>query len=117
MRNYKIRHPEKFIRTETHHGYTGEYYNRIRRKAMEKIGGFKCSNCGCTSEKILEINHTNGGGAKEYKQKGSKTVYRDIIKNRVDLTKYNVLCKVCNSLHYTETILGVKGHTVIWKPN
>jgi hypothetical protein len=44
-------------------------YNKIRKLAFEKLGGCKCCNCGCDKYELLEINHINGGGAKEMKEK------------------------------------------------
>ena len=49
------------------------------------------------------------------KTRQNRQLYRDIAKGRVELSEYNVLCRVCNALHYIQAILGVKGHQVIWK--
>lgn len=91
-----------------------DYWNRIRNAAVEKIGGFRCANCGCEIKKILEVNHIDGGGRQELRTKNRAQLYRDIVNGKVDISKYNMLCKVCNGLHYVEMILGIKGHKVIW---
>lgn len=65
---------------------------------------------------LLEINHINGGGRAMAKTRQNRPLYRDIAKGRVELSEYNVLCRVCNALHYIQSILGVKGHRVTWKP-
>lgn len=91
-----------------------DYLQKVRRKAMDILGGAKCANCGCDNLKILEINHLNGGGHKELQVRRGTRLQQDIIKGRVDISKFNVLCRICNSLHYVETLLGIKGHRVNW---
>lgn len=86
----------------------------IRELAMEKLGGARCINCGCTEKSILEINHISGGGRIDFKKKSPNKHYRDIARGVADLKEYNVLCKICNIHHYVETILGIKGFTVIY---
>ena len=92
-----------------------EQHQKVREKAIERLGGKICSNCGCNDFTILEINHINGGGRKALKIKQNRQLYRDIMNDKVDLSEYNVLCRVCNALHYVEEILGVKGHQVLWR--
>ena len=92
-----------------------EQHRRLREKAIELLGGKKCANCGCDDFSLLEINHLKGGGHAEQKIKSHRQLCRDIIKARVNLSEYNVLCRVCNALHYVEDILGIKGHKVIWR--
>ena len=92
-----------------------EQHKLVRQRAMERLGGSKCSNCGCDDFSILEINHIKGGGRKELKAKQNRQLYRDIMNDKVDLSEYNVLCRVCNALHYVQEILGVKGHQISWR--
>lgn len=87
----------------------------VRENAMERLGGKKCCNCGCDDFSILEINHINGGGRKELKGKQNRQLYRDIVNDKVNLDEYNVLCRICNALHYVAQILGIKGHQVLWR--
>ena len=82
---------------------------------MNKIGGQKCVNCGCDIVEILEINHKDGGGRQEIIGKSNKEYLRDIIYDKVDTSKYDVRCRVCNALHYVEELKGIKGHKVIWE--
>lgn len=81
---------------------------------MDMLGGPKCANCGCDEKSILEINHINGGGNKELRDRDKTMLYRDIIKGRRDLSEFNILCRPCNMLHYVANILGIKGHKIIW---
>jgi hypothetical protein len=94
-----------------------EQHRRVRENAMEVLGGKRCANCGCDEVSLLEINHINGGGRAiaKMRQRQNRQLYRDIAKGRVELSDYNVLCRVCNALHYIQVILGVKGHQVTWK--
>ena len=82
---------------------------------MEQLGGKQCCNCGCDDFSILEINHINGGGRKALKIASNRQLYLNIVKDRVNLKEYNVLCRVCNALHYVQDILGVEGHKVLWR--
>lgn len=92
-----------------------EQHKLVRERAIERLGGKQCANCGCDEFSILEINHINGGGRKALKIKQNRQLYRDIMNDKVDLNEYNVLCRVCNALHYVQEILGVKGHKILWR--
>lgn len=92
-----------------------EQHKKVREKAMEKLGGKLCANCRCNDFSILEINHINGGGRKALKRTQNRQLYWQIVNDKVDLNEYNVLCRVCNALHYVQDILGIEGHTVSWR--
>ena len=92
-----------------------EQHRRVREKAMDVLGGKRCANCGCDEFDLLEINHINGGGRATSKTRQRRQLYRDIVKGTVNLSDYNILCRVCNALHYVQDILGVKGHKIKWK--
>lgn len=91
------------------------YYKKLKRRVVEMLGGPRCNKCGCTVEKILEINHVNGGGQRELKNGSSIRIYRRIARGDFRPGEFNLLCRVCNALHYVKKLLGIKGHTVIWK--
>lgn len=93
-----------------------EQHQRVRARAMDRIGGRRCANCGCDEFSLLEINHINGGGRVAAKTRQSRQLYRDIINGKVELNGYNVLCRICNAFHYVRDILNVKGHKVTWRP-
>lgn len=92
-----------------------EQHKRVRESAMEKLGGKVCSNCGCDQISILEINHVFGGGRKALRETQNRQLYRAIVNDKVNLNEYNVLCRVCNALHYVDDVLGIKGHQVLWR--
>jgi hypothetical protein len=112
MREYRAKLKRLGIRRSWN---SPDYYRNLRLRVMEVLGGPQCVNCGCTNIKILEINHRKGGGSQESSQgKRLRQMYRDIIYGRVRRSRYNVLCKVCNALHYVRDILKIKGHAVTW---
>jgi hypothetical protein len=119
MRLYMIAYRQKLmaegrIDREKQHQYDKKAHRRLRAKVFETLGGAQCSNCGCDVFEILEVNHINGGGCQELKTKQTRQLYRDIIHERVEQNDYNVLCRVCNALHYVETILGIAGFQISW---
>jgi hypothetical protein len=90
-----------------------EYVRRLRLRVIEKLGG-KCINCGCDNPEALEMNHINGGGAKEYRERHGacqKTLYFEILsdkRNDIELT-----CKVCNALHCLVKIKGLENKWIV----
>ena len=83
--------------------------------------GGKCVNCGCTIQDALEINHKNGGGRKEYHGGGAGDRQKDILFAIMNGTRrtedLELGCKICNALHYIETIKKLLGKwTVMWAP-
>jgi transposase len=87
---------------------------KMREMAFENLGGAICQECGCDEFDILEINHINGDGYIERTTRGNNRILYDVAYKRCDLTKYNVLCKVCNIKHYVSEVLGIKGHKISW---
>jgi hypothetical protein len=74
-----------------------------------------CENCGCDDLRLLEINHKHGGGTKEsQKGKNSNRFYLDIYKGRRKTDDLNLLCKVCNALHYLELKNGKLPFVIQW---
>lgn len=98
-------------------GYSTETDKRMRHQARLLVGRgeIRCLKCGCNREELLEINHKNGGGGKELRGAGNK-FYRDIAKLRRDVDDLELLCRVCNSLHYLELKHGVLPFSIIWNP-
>lgn len=112
MRKYRTTLKSKGIERKWN---SAGYLQKLRTLALEALGGPVCINCGCTELKILEINHKNGGGRKEFRTKNSAQHYRDILSGKSDKDLYEVTCRICNALHYVKDIMGVNGHKVTWK--
>jgi hypothetical protein len=85
----------------------------LRWRAIKVLGG-KCSNCGCDSFALLEINHLNGKGTIETKLIGSRNFYASIVFGRRTREGLNVLCKVCHAAYHAQLVLGHPTHTVRW---
>lgn len=81
------------------------------------LGG-KCVNCGCDNTDALEINHKNGGGTRERRERnGSKAFYLAILSGRRDSADLEIRCKVCNILHYLKELKKVEGNwKITWTP-
>lgn len=79
-----------------------------RRNAKDALAAKKlvnprleCANCGCDIVELLEFNHINGGGYNEIRKLG-KHIPREILAGRRAVDDLNLLCHVCNHLHYVE---------------
>lgn len=90
-------------------------YKTLKSKVFEILGGAVCVNCGCNVESVLEINHINGGGYKASKITSPVQFRRNIINGKVNILEYNILCRLCNTLHDIENRFNVHKHVVIWK--
>lgn len=96
-------------------GYATEHSRKYRAIAMSVIGGGKisCVRCGCDDERLIEINHKNGGGGLELKGK-SQSFYRDIARLKRPSDDLELLCRVCNAQHYLEMKYGELPFLIVW---
>lgn len=67
-----------------------------KNAAFSMLGGV-CSGCGEDELEFLTLEHVNGGGYQHRKERGRRSIYSDISRERVDLSGYTVLCRNCNS--------------------
>lgn len=65
------------------------YRHRLRAAVLSLLGN-KCIVCGFSDERALQIDHINGGGAKELKALGNVAMYRKIL--AVGGEGYQLLC-------------------------
>jgi hypothetical protein len=76
----------------------------LRERVLAKYGGkCQCPGCGISQYEWLAIDHVNGGGCKELREKkfvNSQTFYNYLDKHR-KLAKYQILCHNCNSADAT----------------
>lgn len=97
-----------------------EKHNKENRiKVLQKVAKgdiIACSRCGCDRIEFLEVNHINGGGNQETKNNHSK-FYSDILKDLRQTDDLEILCKLCNNLHYVEMKFGKLPFRIIWKKN
>jgi len=107
-RDYYKRHPE--IRQRINLRYRMKYREKIveqkreeRRKLKEEIFnllGNKCVRCGFNDTRILQIDHVNGGGTKEFRKFNNRWAC-DYLKHVLEEVKkgtgkYQLLCPNCN---------------------
>jgi len=76
-------------------------WNKKTRLALLALLGNKCIKCGIDDYRVLQIDHINGGGTKEYddvKTGTKKANYnRFLIKKILDgSAEYQILCSNCN---------------------
>ena len=112
-REYNQEHREKQIE------YKRKRYQACKNKLIEKLGG-KCIYCGCNIPEALEINHINGGGHSEYREKGAYRIYREIL-GGIYPYPTELVCKVCNAVHYLK-MKNINGFKVtfnadVWIPD
>lgn len=70
-----------------------ESYRYARAKALKTLGD-KCTRCGISDYRVLQVDHVNGGGTRlgRLGQKGY-ALYIDVVRNP---EKYQCLCANCN---------------------
>lgn len=75
-----------------------EKYRRSKaRLAVINLLGAECVKCGYRDLRALQLDHINGGGAKENKDRRSSSYYRQILLNPKEaFLKYQILCANCN---------------------
>lgn len=96
-RRYRIRHPERVKELRK------KLYNNRKVRAMELLGGAKCTRCGCNEIEFLEFNHKNGGGCKDIRgQEKYRSMVDRILMGKRETDDLEVLCRVCNALDYLE---------------
>jgi hypothetical protein len=84
---------------------------QFRDETIELLGG-KCVLCGYSDRRALQIDHINGGGSKELKNRTSHYSYTKAILTSVRNKegKYQLLCANCNWIKRHET-----GENEKWK--
>ena len=90
-------------------GYVKWWNDQRRIKLLTAVSNNKphCVRCGCDDVRLLEINHKDGGGNRELQQGKAKTeFYQGILKGTRKTDDLEILCRVCNSLHYLESKFG-----------
>jgi len=126
---YQIHKKEK---SEYDKNYTKENATRIKeyhkerhqKKRLEVLAridpDMKCAMCGCDDTRFLEINHIEGGGAKEHKglkktdHNESQNLIMLIHKGKRGVEDLNLLCRVCNSIDHLERVYGKIGLRTVW---
>ena len=100
VREYAKRSYRKHIETARERGRRfGERRVQLHRDAVQALGG-KCVRCEITDIRVLGLNHINGDGWKDRKEKKTDQIYREVVAGtRSDL---EVRCFNCNRIHAFE---------------
>jgi hypothetical protein len=77
--------------------YTVEQRKKIRHEVLIAYGG-KCACCEETAKEFLAIDHINGDGYRQRKEKGiyGSTMYAWLKRNKFPKDNYRLLCHNCN---------------------
>jgi len=90
MPAYRAAHPEVFRE------FDKRRYDNARMGAIRKLGS-SCVIC-CEDElEFLTIDHVFNDGAVERANRHHRLVFQSIVRGIVDLSRYRVLCRNCNS--------------------
>lgn len=74
--------------------YKKQYQKKHREELLKTLGD-KCTRCGFTDFRALQVDHVKGGGTKERLNK--KIYHTDVIKSFLNHEgKYQLLCANCN---------------------
>jgi len=74
-----------------------------RRHELVALLGSRCSRCGLDDERVLAIDHVNGGGSRDKRMKTGAQYKRDLAREiEAGSTDYRLLCHNCNWLAYLE---------------
>lgn len=74
--------------------YALRYTRKLKLTVMQGYGGL-CVCCGESNIEFLNIDHVDGGGTEERKQRQTQSTYRNIIEDGFP-DRYRVLCANCN---------------------
>jgi len=99
--------------------YHWRRHNRLfREKVLTVVGRGKlvCNRCGCDKFELLEINHVNCGGLAEVSRKNQR-FYKSILDGHRSIDDLEILCKLCNILHYIEFKHGKQPYILEWRPS
>ena len=84
---------------KAHRSRNATYRAKIRADMLAALGG-KCECCGEDKPEFLALDHRNGGGSKERREKANNTsggTYRIARDAGYPTEKYRLLCHNCNS--------------------
>ena len=90
-------------------------YQKDRKAALRTVAQNikpRCVRCGCDDTRLLEINHRNGGGRKDYAR--GRHLYHEIKMGIRPIDDLEILCKPCNALHFLELKYGALPMKVSW---
>jgi hypothetical protein len=78
---------------DCHAQWSSQFAQGIRTQVLAKFGG-KCSACGFSDRRALQLDHVNSGGSRECREIGTVGVMRRALADTTG--KYQLLCANCN---------------------
>jgi len=84
-------------RDKRKHNADGRKRHEEVRNKVFTLYGTKCSICNYDEIRGLELDHLNDDGAIERRKYQQKSLYVKILKNEVDLNRYQLLCINCHA--------------------
>lgn len=105
LRNKRQNDPEWAARDREYHN---AWARKVRNEVLEAYSDGKvcCSCCGEDNDVFLAVDHINGGGSEEKRQRKGAKIY-GWLRSRKFPPGYQVLCHNCN---YAKHILGACVH-------
>lgn len=107
----------KRLWAKNHRDVQNRYFKNLRLRTLELLGN-KCVYCGCDIPEALEINHINGGGNKEKKERhyNGREFYLDIVSSRRKIDDLELTCIVCNAWHRATKLKGIENRwRITWE--
>jgi len=80
------------------------YLRKLRKDTLEVLGG-KCIKCDFQDKRALQIDHVNGNGRKDRRERGSNNMryYRKVTESFLNKeNKFQLLCANCNWIKRVE---------------
>ena len=111
---WRKNNPERYKISNRKSGKKHERKTRITILNIISGNNPHCVRCGCDDIRLLEINHKNGGGKKDWGS-NPRLFYRDICKGIRKTDDLELLCKVCNAWHALELKYGKLPYNVTYK--
>ncbi len=77
--------------------YMKDWRDNLRAQAIEILGG-KCTTCGITDRRVLQIDHKNGGGSYDRTKGGIGTdmLVGRIVRGKRSIDDLQLLCANCH---------------------
>jgi hypothetical protein len=76
------------VQFEQKRATAGQYRRKFRTMTLELLGG-RCSKCGITDIRVLQVDHVNGGGYADRRGRDASWQYKDLLANP---GKFQLLC-------------------------
>lgn len=98
---YKYKTPEE--KRLGRAAWAREYFRKSRNATIEALGA-KCIRCGFSDRRALQIDHIEGGGSRERKEKTfTKEFHKHVLQSFLKgENKYQLLCANCNWIKRVE---------------